>query len=80
MKDKLLGLLTSKTAIVGLLVAILGFVQDQQALITELIGENAMGKVMSAVGFLMIVLRYFTSKPLDEKLIPAKIAESKSVQ
>ncbi len=66
--DKMLGALKSKTAWFGLLIAILGTLQDQIALLTQIVGADNIGKVVSAIGVLVMILRGLTNGALEDKV------------
>ena len=67
MKDVLIGSLTSKTQWLALAVVILGVLQDQAGLITQIFGPEHGGKVISAIGLLFMVLRAVTTQSLADK-------------
>jgi len=57
----------SKTLIIAHLITILGFLQVNQQLFTNVLTSEQMGYFIFGVGILMAVLRATTTKSLDEK-------------
>ena len=62
--DKLKGAIVSKTMWFGFFVVVLGFMQDH---IPDAISPEYQGLVSSGIGFLIMVLRTVTDKPLEAK-------------
>jgi len=57
----------SKTLIIAHLVAILGFLQANQGLFTNVLTTEQMGYFIFVVGIVMAILRGATTKPLSDK-------------
>jgi len=70
-KTVVAGSLRSKTQWLGAIVMVLGILQDQGQLLTQLIGPDHMGKVMAAIGLAFMVLRALTTSSLEDK-VPEK--------
>jgi len=65
--EKLIGSIKSKTAWFAAALVVLGALQTNMDVVTNLVGVGNVGWVMSAIGAVVYVLRMATSKPLDEK-------------
>ncbi len=63
----LLGSLKSKTAWFALALVVLGALQQNMGVVTEVVGEGNVGWFTSFVGAAVYVLRLLTKAPLDEK-------------
>lgn len=61
------GLARSWTANTGLLLAVLGYLQTQDKLLTQWFGPDALGAIMSGFGLLVIILRVKTTESLAAK-------------
>ena len=61
------GLVKSWTAHAGTWIAVLGYLQTQDKLLTKWVGENAIGGVLMTIGILVIVLRAKTNESLESK-------------
>jgi hypothetical protein len=57
----------SKTVVFGLLVALLGGVQTYLPNVDHLFAPSTYGVITFTVGMVIIVLRFYTTKPLDDK-------------
>jgi len=66
-KELAIGSMKSKTQWIGVIVIVLGILQDQSQMLSILIGPEHMGKVMAAIGLVFMVLRAVTSTSLAEK-------------
>lgn len=66
-KRILQGMVKSWTANAGVIMAVLGFLQTQQALITKHLGEDATGLLMMAFGMIVVALRVKTTESLETK-------------
>ena len=65
--EKLIGSLKSKTSWFAAILVVLGALQTNMEVVTNLVGEGNIGWVMSAIGGIVYVLRMVTTKPLAEK-------------
>jgi len=57
----------SKTLIVAHLISIIGFLEMNQHLFSNILTQQQMGYFIFGIGIVMAVLRAITSKPLSEK-------------
>lgn len=65
--NKLIGSLKSKTAWFALLLVVIGALQQNMEVVTNLIGSDNIGTFTSITGVLVYVLRLLTTRPLEEK-------------
>ena len=65
--EKLIGSLKSKTSWFAAILVVLGALQTNMEVVTNLVGEGNIGWVMSAIGGIVYILRMVTTKPIDEK-------------
>ena len=65
--EKLIGSLKSKTQWFGLVLIVLGALQQNMDTVTAVIGEGNVGVFTSVVGSIVMFLRFITTKPLNEK-------------
>jgi hypothetical protein len=65
--EKLIGSLKSKTSWFAAILVVLGALQTNMEVVTNLVGAANIGWVMSAIGAVVYVLRMATSKPLEDK-------------
>lgn len=61
------GLMRSWTANAGVIMAVLGFMQTQQELISKYLGESATGIIMMLFGATVVALRAKTTESLSSK-------------
>lgn len=66
-QSTLAGAVQSKTIWVALIVAVGGFLEQNQGLLSQYIGADKMGLVMMVVGVAMAFLRTLTGNTLSEK-------------
>jgi len=59
--------LKSKTILFSLLLAVLGAVEQNTAMVTSLVGPQNTGLAMLVIGAIVAALRTVTTKPLSEK-------------
>lgn len=64
------GAVTSKTAWFSVALLVLGFLEQNQQLLTNLIPAQYMGVVIAGIGFLSLLLRATTTTSLVEKAQP----------
>ena len=67
MSPKLRGALRSKTVWVGLGLSLMGVVQANEAVFQQYLTPEAQGWLTVGVGAVVVVLRFLTTLPLDEK-------------
>jgi uncharacterized membrane protein len=67
MKRQLRGATRSKLAWLGLALSVAGLVQASLDVFQALLTPTQQGLLTLGVGVLVIVLRFFTDKPLDQK-------------
>ena len=67
MSPKLRGALRSKTVWLGLLLGLTGIVQANEAVFQQYLTPEAQGWFTVAVGGVVVLLRFLTTLPLDEK-------------
>lgn len=67
LRKKVRGSKYSKLVWLGLALAMTGFLEAQFRMVEHLIPEQWRGPVLMAVGMLVVVLRFMTTLPLDEK-------------
>lgn len=65
--DKLIGLAKSKTGWFGLIVVVLGALQQNADAVTQAVGGDNVGWVMSAIGAGVMFFRWITGSPLEHK-------------
>lgn len=65
--DKIKQILKSKTVLFGLLVAVLGGIQTLLPELKEIMDPMLYGLSTFIIGLTIIVLRFITTQPLDEK-------------
>ena len=66
-KRWLRGMLRSWTAHTGVYLAVLGYLQTQDKLLTQWFGADAMGQIMMLFGLLVVVLRAKTNQSVEDK-------------
>ena len=66
-KRILRGLMRSWTANTGTILAVLGYLQTQDKLLTQWFGPDALGQIMMGFGLLIVILRAKTTKSLETK-------------
>ena len=65
--DKLLGSLKSKTAYFALALVLVGAIEQNAALVSEIVGADNRGVFTAIVGVIVYVLRLVTGRPLEAK-------------
>jgi len=65
--DVLIGSLKSKTAWFAAALVVIGALQTNMDVVTNLVGADNIGWVMSAIGAVAYILRLVTNQPLAEK-------------
>ena len=60
-------LLKSKTLWFAVLLAVGGILEQSQALVTQLVGQQNTGLVMLVISVVVAVLRVITTQPLSQK-------------
>ena len=60
-------MLRSKTLWFSVLLAVLGVLEQSQALVTQLVGQQNTGLVMLVISVVVAVLRVITTQPLSQK-------------
>ena len=66
-KRILRGLMKSWTANTGTILAVLGYLQTQNELLTKWVGPDAIGGIMMLFGVLIVALRAKTTESLESK-------------
>lgn len=61
------GMLKSKTAWIGLVIAVLGFFEQNQQILSQLIGADKLGLVIGVCGGISMILRTITTDSIVEK-------------
>lgn len=67
MSDKLKGAVKSKLVWLGMLLAIAGVIQANMDVFAQYLTPEAQGLATVGVGIAVVVLRFLTTMPLDEK-------------
>jgi len=62
-----MNILKSKTVVFGLLVTIFGALQFYLPAVEKLLDATTYGLITAGIGIIVIVLRFLTTVPLDEK-------------
>lgn len=62
-----ISILKSKTLRFAVLLAVLGVLEQSQALVTQLVGQQNTGLVMLVISVVVAVLRVITTQPLSQK-------------
>lgn len=70
LQDAMAGTVRSKTMWVALIVAIAGFLEQNQGLLSQYIGADKLGLLMTFVGLVMAFMRTITGSTLSEKVNP----------
>lgn len=65
--SKIIGSLKSKTAWWSLALVVIGVLQDNMDLITQIIGADNVGKFVTAAGVVTYLLRLVTKAPVEDK-------------
>ena len=60
-------MLRSKTMGFAVLIAVLGILEQNGAVLTKFVGAENIGVVMMVISAVVAILRVFTSQPLSEK-------------
>jgi len=60
-------MLRSKTLLFSILLAVFGVLEQSQAFVSSIVGQENTGFVMIGISVVVAILRFLTTQPLSEK-------------